>query len=617
MGLWHHRIINTSKSTKNELYSFSLPFLSKKHSFSKMGELGLSLAPYTRHKFYNASLYVQDDIYIAIDGEVDELGYSNILGQNIIDLYKTYGREGLYRLNGQFSLILYDEKKELTLLFRSFFTGNPLYFVTKNNVLSVSTNPIYILRRPDISDDLESEEMNAMFSLAYTELKGNVFSELTSLESGEMVVATPNKIQHIKKPLNEYFVPQHYGSELDVIEDYRSLLKTQINENLLSDASYGIMLSSGMDSSSIAVLAKEILEKKHRNFRAYSWTLPNDTLGDESDNIKALAKALKIPLTLFSGERFGPFDMLEDHAVLPDTPYMNPYRFLVEETYKHAAVDGIDILLNGGYGDLLYFGRDNQLVDIVRDKQFKLFFPEIYSIIKKMGLYNGLKSSPAIRKLLKDFLPVSVVKSLTKPAMIHVPEWLSKNEDEKRRDILSKNNTMTQENKYGSFKFALMPYFLSSMGWERYLSGIHDIKRIDPYQNFKLFNYTSSIPSYMTYRKGQTKYFAREAMRGLLPESIRLQGRAGNLVNFFSNSYKRNKKNVRELLLDDRSIWKKYISELWMEEKLKIGVSLNGNELSILRLCIDIQMWTKAIKPGGSLYEGHFTHTMHDQGLQL
>jgi len=608
VGIWHNCAVDDKVVYSKNFFVVSSSFLSKKYLFDTFGVIALLSASYIADKFNNSYIGVLNNIYIAIDGRID--GYNNFedLKIRIINLYIKYGIDCLYQFKGRFSLIIYDYTIKKTILYRPFFTGNPLYFVVKNNILSVSTNPIYLLHRSDISDTLNMDEMSAMFSFAYTELKGNVFSELKLLDSGEIVTIEANKIVHIKKSIDDFLIPQYYGSESEIIDKYRFLAKNEIEKNLLLDVKYGIMLSSGMDSSTIAVFAKSILQNKGLHLNAYSWTLPNNLNGDESVNIRMLAKTLKIPLKLFSAEGFAPFDMYDEKSMmlLPDTPYMNPYRFLVNEAYRQAAADGVDILLNGGYGDLLYFGKNSQLLDMVNDRKFKLFLFEIYTILKQFGPYATFKYSQTFRRLLKNKLPTFIIKYLKKPNLTNIqniPKWLSIDAYEYRKNILLKKDNDLEIDKYVKFRTALMPYFLSTLSWERYMSGIYGINRIDPFHSFKLLNYTSGVPSYMTYRSGKTKYFAREAMCGLLPESIRLQGRVGNLSKYFMDSYKKNRKYIQEKILDNSIIWKEYIDRQWMENKLKKDAEISVEELALIRLCLDIEIWIKAIKPGGSLYD--------------
>jgi len=609
MGLWHHRVINRQK-THSRVEKTDLHFrVSETIELDKGGELALLFAPYASSALHPHHLHSKDKVFLAIDGQISNLGNASKVSDNtsdyIINLYQTYGSEGLYQLDGAFSLILYDAQKQTTLLYRSFLTGYPLYFVTKNNLLSVSTNPVYLLHRSDVSDTLDTDEMNSIFAISSTRLKGNVFSELTAVKHGEMVIITPNKIQHKKRPLNEIFVQEHYGSESEAIEKYRHLVEKAVHESLLPDAEHGIMLSSGMDSSTLAVFASKKLYQEGREFTAYSWTLPNDALGDESEKIKELCKMLGIPLKLFNGESYGPFDDLDNLLLLPDTPFTNPFIPITAEVYRRASRDGIDVLLNGNYADVTFQSNRNLLVDIIKDKRYELIFPSIMSIVKRDGYRNVLKKSQEIRGLLAHYMPRRI------KASFQIREWLSDDVKSHREKMLLQNNKFIEQEGFGCFSTALSSFQAGYLGMDRYLSGQYGIRRIEPHRHLELLNYSLGFPSYMTHRDGQTKYFAREAMRGLLPESIRTQPRAGNLDLFVQNSYARNKTKIREMLLDDRSVWKQYVNETWMENKLKSNTTLSYADFFVIWLSLNMQQWQKAIKPGGSLYEGHFTYNIN------
>ncbi len=603
MGLWHRRIINIKRADlKSEDKDHSL-FYSQNIDLEQGGSLALFSTPYSLNTQDKQQLKIKNNIYLALDGKINNFKQSFNVANEVISLYKTEGSEGLHKLEGMFSLILYDKQKQITLLFRSFLNGYPLYYVAKNNLLTVSSNPVYLLRRSDVSDTLDEKQMSLIFSYASSQWSGSVFSEITELKHGEMVIITPNKIEHKERSLSEILIPVAYGSEVEVIKKYRDLIEKSVEESLLPNVKHGIMLSSGMDSSTLAVFASKILHQQNRELTAYSWTLPNDLAGDESEKIKELCKMIKIPLKIFNGEKFGPFDTLDDLLLLPDTPYTNPFWSITAEVYRRASEDGTGVLLNGNYADVLFPGSSTLLVDILRDKKFELFMPAFKSIVKQTGYRDALKKSPALRGLFKHFLPNIRSKKVRHQA----PEWLSKSAKENHKVAFSEFRSRNIEKGFENFSTALSSFQTGYLGIERHLSGSYGIKRIESHRNMELLNYSLNIPTYMTYRDGQMKYFAREAMRGLLPESIRMQPRVGDLNLFMQNSYARNKKQIREMLLDDRSVWREYVDETWMENKLKSTDTLIYADFLVFWLSLNMQQWTKAIKPGGSLYEGKFT----------
>ncbi|MEA3491095.1 MAG: hypothetical protein U9R27_04270, partial [Campylobacterota bacterium] len=62
-----------------------------------------------------------------------------------------------------------------------------------------------------------------------------------------------------------------------------------------------------------------------------------------------------------------------------------------------------------------------------------------------------------------------------------------------------------------------------------------------------------------------------------------------------------------EKIWENPSSWNGYIREEWMREKLQESAKVDNYDLYVIWLCITLTAWLKAIKPGGSLYEGEFS----------
>ncbi len=615
MGIFHHRVIGTQKECI-DLNCFP-PSLSviKEIDLDHNGKIGLLCDPNILSYLSLSQKSQQNKISIALDGHIynkKELCCKLNINQDVdiakvaIEIYQQYGWEGLYDLDGAFSLVLYDSNERMTLLYRSFLTGYPLYCVAKNNVLSVSTNPVHLLHRPDVSDTLDAVQMSASFSLNYAAWTDTIFSDISEVPHGEMRVITADSIESKKRPLSDVFTSVKYGSEAEVIDTYTHLLESTVEKNILPGNQYGIMLSSGMDSASLAALASKYLKHEGKALRAYSWALPDSRTSDESQKIRELCHALGIELTLFNGEKFGPFDALDTLIMQPDTPFSNPYWTVIEQIYRKASEDGVNVLLNGNYGDILFPETSNLFVDAISDKRFDLLLPMFKSIVKQVGFRNTLRRSPAVHGLLHHMLPFRKQKK----SAFNAPKWLSPDAKENIREIWE-NKKSNIEQEYRHFSTALSKNQASYSGMDRYLGGKYGIERLEPYMNLELLNYTKNIPSYMTYRDGLKKHFAREAMRGLLPESIRTQPRVGILNQFAFNSFERNKDKVKAMLFNDLS-WKAYVDEEWMQKKLQDNVDLSYGDLLIIWRSLNIGPWQKAIKPGGSLYEGKFNSIKKD-----
>ena len=554
----------------------------------------------------------KSEIYVTLDGYIEnkeqlcselQIDKNEAIVSVIISLYETYGEQGFYKLVGGFSLILIDKAQQHSFLYRSFLTGFPLYYVAKNNLLSVAANPVNLLHREDVSDTLNKEQISALFDLRTEAWADTVFSDLNEVEHGELVMVSPEGIRSIKRPLTDILPKLSYGSEAEIIKKYRQLVDSAIAKHILPNKKYGIMLSSGMDSSTLAVLASRQLEKRGEKLIAYSWSLPNYPMADETKKIKALCMALDIELTIVNVEHLDPFSNLDHLPLTPEFPFPNLYSAMISKIYEQASEDGVDILFNGHYGDELFPSTATLFSDILKDKRYELLIPTLKSIIEKVGYKNVFKS-PAIRGLIKHLIPFYKVR---KP-VFRVSAWLSDDAKEVRRVAWEKEIEKREEG-YEVFASALSKSNTSS-GITRYITEQYGIERIEPYRDVALLNYTLKLPAYMAYRDGQLKYFAREAMRGLLPESIRTQARVGILSQFAEDSFLRNTQAVEERLFSEVESWNVYVDEKWMIEKFKNPSQIKGKDILLVWMCLHIGAWTKAIKPGGSLYENTYKKTL-------
>jgi asparagine synthase (glutamine-hydrolysing) len=582
MGIWHDQgIIN------------NYTFISAEEKIEHY-VVGLIRAPYLSGTIYKYTSS-KSNFLLAIDGEIEnlkllsaELGVpSEDVVQMIYGLYHREGAEGLLRIQGTASIILFDFENEKTILYRSFLNGYPLYFTTKNNRLTVCTNPVFLLHRDDISDTVDRDKIAKLFSINPLNWTGTVFSEISEVAHGEVVCISSRGIERKKHSLKNIFHSKYcYRNEKIAFAYYRTLLESAVNERIQPNKKYGIMLSSGIDSSSIAYFAAKKLHLEGRELKAYSWKLPSDS-ADESKSIELICKELNIPLKMFHGEIFGPFDALDSLFLLPDTPFVNSFWGINQECYSQASEDGVDFLLNGNFADLLFVEKGSQFKSMWRDRRFDLLFPNIAHIFKRKG-FLGL-----IRSVLFRVLP------LKKDNRFKIMPWLTT----EAHNFSSIDENHINDKEFKNFQSALCSFQSGYLGGERYLSGRYGLYRSEPHRNIALMHYSLGFPNYMTYREGKTKFFVREAMRGLLPNKILNQPRVGLLSSFALKSFERNKNKVREKIWEDVSSWNYYVKEEWMRDRLKDGAVVDNKDLYVIWLCINLTAWLKAIKPGGSLYE--------------
>jgi asparagine synthase (glutamine-hydrolysing) len=580
MGIWFD---------EKEESSFPFITLEKKIMHFRVGLIHAPYQPGTIHHYNTPS----NTFLLAVDGEIENfhtllLSFSCALDDTvdrlIYTIYQNEGAEGFFKIKGSVSFIFFDNDSREVILYRAFLKGHPLYFTRKNNRLSVSTNAVYLLHRDDIKGRIDKTKVLNLFTVNLLAWTGTVFEEIDEVKSGEMVIFTPEGVEKKSQSLEEIFDTEfNYNDEGTALENYRQILHKAVDKNIDKKKKYGIMLSSGIDSSSIAYYAVKNLHSVGKKLTAYSWTLPEDS-ADESENIQLLCDKLGIELKLFNGEKYGPFDMLDKPFLQPDTPFINLFWPLNQACYREAHKDGIDYLFNGNYADLLFPSRRRLIDDIIKDRRFDLLPSEVLHRVQKKGVGSLFKS------LISKFVSVEKIK------VSQTIAWMS----EEAKQLVS--HEAETKKKFEEYRLALSEYHMGYLGTERYLSGKYALYRKEPHRDLDLIHYSLGFPSYMTYRGSQSKYFVRKAMQTHLPKEITKQPRVGHLGSILLKSFERNREKVEEKLWENPSDWNTYVKESWIREKLRKDASLGNRDLYIIWLCINLTAWLKAIKPDGELY---------------
>lgn len=521
------------------------------HCFDAGGRASLPESALT-HEAHRFHLYIDGTLH-----PNDRLRrYHPVITEALVLLYLMEGAPGFAALEGDGALLLYDTARDLILLHRCRLTGMPLFYVLHAGRLTVSSHPALLLQRTDLRGDPDPASIARYFLPRPDTFDEQVFREVRTVAPGQTVTVTAQGVREFSPPL-EPAGSERAASDPGTALRYRTLLNAAIERSIHPGEKHGIMLSSGMDSASIAALAAA---RRDLDLAAFSWMLPGDA-ADETDRIRRLCRDLNLPLFLYDGSDFAPFDQIDPLFLLPGTPFVNPFVRLNQSCYRVAADAGYRLLFNGNYADLLFKPSRHSFAELLHHRRFDLFPETLAQHLRLKSLKAWLRPKPA-------------------PTL---PAYLTPH----ARELLAANPPP-------SVPSARAPYFAGYLGNERYMSGACGVTRIEPHRDPALVDFAMQLPTFMHYRRAQTKFFAREAMRGLLPDYIRHQPRVGLLSAFTLQSFRRNRAAVRERLLDERAAWSDYISAPWMETRLE-AEDVNGTDTYLFWLSLHMAPWLRAI----------------------
>ena len=499
--------------------------------------------------------------------------------------YLCWGAAGFDRLRGSLALILADTRADTIHLYRNPLGSRELYYFLSPRHLLAATEPAALLRHPAVSSELDETWLAGYFSFYPEAGSRTVYQAIRQLLPGERLTRTPETVIRRREIPAIGSTPLTSRSDADYADRFRELLMRATARVCRSRGPIGIMLSSGLDSGSVAYCAADHLRSRDRSLTAYSWSLRHFPEADESTAIEALAANAGITLNLQPADDCWPLSELESWPLTINTPVSNAFQRLNERVHHTAAEAGCRVLLNAGTGDSLYPEPHYWLAEALFDRRWRLFLSELRLHLHYIGL-TGLHRDRALRQIVKQ-------ASGWRPRPNKPPPWLT----EQARRLYQPRELWPPEahkaKRHDQYRTLLGLYLVNAVTSVNHFTNPLGIELRDPYLDWELVDFMLSIPAWQYFQQDRFKFIARNAMRGRMLESIRTQGRVGILTPFFEfGLFDRSRPLLRTLLLDPAAEWPRYVHKRWVSDALAQKRPDDHSGLLIWQ-CAAFELWRK------------------------
>ena len=181
----------------------------------------------------------------------------------LVHLYEEHGPRFVERLRGMFAIALWDSRERRLMLARDRFGIKPLYYRLTRNSLSFGSELKALLRQPGFSRELDLDALDAFLAFSFVPAPMTIFQEARKLPPGSLLVWDEDH-GHAGVRVEQYAAPRPVpADELrseneDVLaEELRDRLRDSVRAHLIADVPVGVLLSGGLDSSTLAALAAE------------------------------------------------------------------------------------------------------------------------------------------------------------------------------------------------------------------------------------------------------------------------------------------------------------------------------------------------------------------------
>jgi asparagine synthase (glutamine-hydrolysing) len=281
----------------------------------------------------------------------------------LVHLYEEHGDGFAERLRGMFAVAVWDARRRRLVLARDPFGIKPLYYRDSAEGLAFSSE-LRALPRGEI--DLDALEA----FLAFNSIPGpySIFRDVKKLLPGHLLVWEDGegRVSRFARPAPVPASEVRREDEGELAEELRARLRDSVRAHLIADVPVGVLLSGGVDSSTIAALAAQESSEPVHSF----------SIGFEERSFDELADARAV--AQLYGTRHEELVLRPDAALLLpaladafDEPFADssalPTYLISELAARH-----VKVALSGEGGDELYGGYYTYAADLLAQRVGRL-----------------------------------------------------------------------------------------------------------------------------------------------------------------------------------------------------------------------------------------------------
>ena len=445
-------------------------------------------------------------------------------------LYQEYGDDFVDHINGMFAISLWDTRRKRLVLARDRFGEKPLYYGVFDGKLIYASEPKALLEHPSVTAELDADALRQYLSFDYVPAPRSIYKGISKLPAAYMMTVENGEVK-TRRYWNLTFTKNGHTPSLEnAASELRDLLSDAVRMRLVSDVPLGILLSGGIDSSTVAAFATQHATEKVKTF---SIGFTEDSF-DESKFARQVATHLDTDHheEILSAEKAG--DLISEIGTWLDEPLSDgsliPTYLLARFVKKHVTValggDGGDELF-AGYP--MYFGHKMACVygSIPRFLRSGLIEP----VVRRLPVSN--------KNLSFDYKAKRFVRSANYETVTRHHSWFgSFSIDEQMplltEDVLSRSSgdiyagprnlleICDARDEIEQMQYLDMNYYMA----EDILTKVDraamavSLETRAPFLDPRIGQFAASLPLDYKLRGNKGKYILKRSVEGLLPQAI-------------------------------------------------------------------------------------------------
>lgn len=443
--------------------------------------------------------------------------------QLVLKAYLKWGQSYPQYLLGDFVVAIYNDKEKTLLLSRDQLGNKMLYFWREKGKIIFST----LLA----SFDQKVNKQHIRNFLDCRIIFNNLNMHTTIIEGCKILPPAHSiNFDHSKLKYHQYWKLKKKKKTKpfeEGIEEFKEIYSQAVKCRMRTHGEVGVMVSGGLDSSSVACLAAMALKEEGKKLHTY--TSVNSSkfdvkahyryLIDESNLVKAMKEMHPNMVNNFLDcDKVNSYNIIDEILTITEEPIKYVENsFWLNEIIKTASNDQCKVILDGQNG--------NTSVSYGNIGKFLYFYLFRLRWVKFIKLFNQycVKFRVGKKKML-----VYLAKQL-KPQSRNTSSSFTKyanNSQKERKKLrktilnLGKSGSMFKSSR-ASIKASITPLMLNQFSAADTKFGLkYKLVKRDPTKDLRVIECCYQYDINMFHHKGHGRALIREGMRGIVPDSI-------------------------------------------------------------------------------------------------
>ncbi len=467
-----------------------------------------------------ARLDNRDELAAHLESPCDRSRLSD--GSLLLSAYRKWGTDCPARLLGDWALAVWDGSRKQLFLARDHFGATALYYYRDGRRFAFASSIRGLLALPDVPRRLNP-----------TALPGQGFRQGAATAYAGIFRLTPAQALSVRDGMVrvwQYWSPLEAPgvrcrSDREYLEAFGAVYGEAVRCRLRCTGNVGLMLSGGLDSSSIAALAAPELARRGQRLKAFtsaplydvSGTTPEGRNGDESAETAAICRQVgNTDLLVVRGETLTPLAAVERALEVHGLPYGGANHIWILEILAAARSQKVGVLLDGWGGNFTISwtgNRERYLRELLLGCHWGEYARELSAWRRARPGWR-----PLAGQLVRPLIPPMWKEHLRRlrPAQPRLLRRSALKASAGGRPGLKSDRAAVQARNPG-----LQHYFRNghtALSFE--LGAAFGIEVRQPAMDRRVIEFCMGLPENQHSRDGQDRLLVRRAMAGRLPDDV-------------------------------------------------------------------------------------------------